>query len=139
MLSLKTHNVIDYIIAATLIAIPFLFGFSNIPTARNIFLVLGGGLATYSLITKYYYCLARIVPIGVHMTFDASAGLVLIAAPFAFGYRDALTTTQFTIHMIMGLGALSLVAITKTKTENSKTVEEKAEINRMAHHKIRHA
>lgn len=139
MLSLKTHNVLDYVIAVALIAAPFIFGFSDIPAARNVFLVLGGGLAAYSLITKYYYCIARIIPVGIHMVFDATAGLVLLAAPYFFDYRDQLTTLQFSIHVIMGLGAIGLVAVTKTRSEAAKTVEEKREIERMSHHHVRHA
>ncbi len=73
------------------------------------------------------------------MVFDATAGVVLMAAPFIFRYRDSLTTTQFAIHLIMGLGAVGLVTLTKTKTEASKTAEERSEIDRLAHHHVRHA
>lgn len=139
MVSLKIHNILDYVIAITLVAIPFVFGLTDIPSARNIFLVLGGGLAAYSLMTKYYYCLARIIPLGLHMTFDAIAGLVLMVSPFAFGYRDNLSSGQFAIHMIMGLGALGLVALTKTRSEAAKTIVERNEIERLSHHNVRHA
>jgi hypothetical protein len=132
MLSLKTHNILDYVIAVILIAIPFAFDFTDIVAARRTFLVLGGGLAAYSLITNYYYCLTRILPVGIHMILDASAGLLLLAAPFVFHYRDNLTDAQFSIHVIMGLGALALVAFTKTRSEASKTVEERFEIDRLA-------
>lgn len=138
MVSLKVHNVLDYIIALTLVAAPFLFGFSEIEAARNVFLILGVGLAAYSLITKYYYCIARILPVGVHMVFDAGAGLVVMAAPYIFGYRDFLTTTQFAVHIVMGLGAIGLVAVTKTRSEAAKTIEERREIDALSHHHPHH-
>jgi DNA integrity scanning protein DisA with diadenylate cyclase activity len=127
MMSLKTHNVFDYIIAVVLVLAPFLFGFSDIDAARNTFLILGFGLAAYSLITKYYYCIARIIPLGVHMIFDVSAGLVVLIAPYIFDYRESLTTLQFAVHVVMGIGAIGLVAVTRTRSEGAKTVEEKRE------------
>lgn len=142
MLSLKTHNVFDYLIAVVLVIAPFIFGFSDIDAARNTFLILGFGLAAYSLITKYYYCIARIIPLGVHMVFDASAGIVVLIAPYIFDYRASLSTFQFAVHIVLGLGAIGLVAVTRTRTEGSKTIEEKRDTlphsyNR--HHRPHHA
>ena len=125
MVSLKVHNILDYVIALVLVLSPFIFGFSDITAAKNIFLVLGFGLATYSLITKYYYCIARIIPVGVHMIFDSAAGVTLLAAPYLFDYRENLTELQFGVHVAMGVGAIGLVSLTKTRTEAAKTVEER--------------
>ncbi len=127
MISLKTHNIIDYVIAAILVFTPFVFGFSEIDAARNIYLILGLGLAAYSLMTKYYYCVARVIPLGVHMTFDAAAGVVLIISPYLFDYRADITAMQNAIHFVLGAGAIGLVGITRTRTEAAKTEQEKLE------------
>ena len=127
MLSLKAHNVLDYLIAAILVLAPFLFGFSNVPLANNLFLSLGLILAIYSLFTKYYYSIAKIIPIGAHMTLDLGLGLLLLVAPFVFNYRDQLTYGSFMVHVILGVGTIGFVALTRTRTEDAKTPEEKFE------------
>jgi hypothetical protein len=124
MLKLKTHNIMDYVIAVVLVLAPFLLGFSDVDRARNVFLTLGIGLAVYSLITKYYYSIAKIIPLGIHMILDCIAGVALMLAPSVFNYRELITDGQYAAHFIFGLGALALVALTRTRTEAAKTPEE---------------
>ncbi len=128
MIPLKPHNVLDYVIGALLVISPWLFGFADVLAARNVFLVLGAGLIVYSLLTNYYYAIVRVIPLGVHMTLDSLAGVVLILAPALFGYRDLLTTGQYAVHMIFGIGAIGLVALTRPRTEAAKTPAERAAI-----------
>jgi hypothetical protein len=125
MISLKTHNIMDYIIAATLVITPFLFNFSAISEAQNVFLILGFGLAAYSLLTKYFYSAAKLIPLGVHMILDAGAGLMVLLAPYLFNYRNQITNIQFAWHLILGLGAFILVGITRTRSEKDKTPQER--------------
>ena len=128
MIPLRIHNILDYVIAALLVLAPFVFGFSDIEIARDLFVVLGVGLASYSLITRYYYSLAKIIPVGVHMVFDTAAGAVILAAPYVTGYRENLTSLQLGVHLVMGLGAIGLVAVTKPRTESAMTIEEQRAI-----------
>ena len=67
MFTLKTHNIIDYVLGAFLLVSPWLFGFDQIVEARVLFLLSGVVLITYSLITNYYFSVARIIPLGVHI------------------------------------------------------------------------
>lgn len=129
MISLKAHNILDYVIGALLIVSPWIFGFNEIGTARNVYLLLGVGLIVYSSITNYYYSLAKVLPLGVHMTFDALAGIVLILSPALFGYRELLTDGQYAAHIVFGIGAVGLVALTRPRTEAAKTPAERAAIN----------
>lgn len=133
MIPLKTHNVIDYVVGALLALSPFIFGFSDVTMARNTFLVVGLGLIAYSSITNYHYSLAKVIPLGVHMVMDAVLGIVLILAPALFGYRELITDGQFALHFVFGVGALGLVAFTRTRTESAKTPIERAEIR---HHEV---
>ncbi len=134
MIPLKVHNVLDYFIGVALALSPYVFGFSEVEAARNVFLVLGLGLIAYSAITKYYYSVAKIIPIGVHMVMDALSGIVLILSPALFGYRDVITDGQFALHFVMGIGALGLVALTRTRTEEAKTPTQRAEIRHHSPH-----
>ena len=136
MIPLEVHNVVDYLVGVALALSPFVFGFSDVVAARNVFLVLGIGLVAYSAITNYYYSVAKIIPLGAHMVMDALAGIALILSPALFGYRELITDGQFAWHFVMGIGALGLVALTRTRTEEAKTPTQRAEIRhqRTSHH-----
>jgi hypothetical protein len=129
MIPLKAHNVLDYIIGAFLIVAPWVFGFAEVAAARNVHLWLGAGLIVYSLATNYYYSLIRVIPLGVHMTLDTLAGIFLILSPALFGYRTLLTDGQYAEHIVLGIGAIGLVALTRPRTEASKTPAERAAIS----------
>jgi len=116
MISLKIHNILDYVAGVALILCPPIFGFSDVMGARNLFLVLGFGLIGYSLITQYRYSIAKIIPIGVHMFLDVMAGLVLMVGPWLFDYRSMITTGQTALHFVLGLGIWALVAFTDKRT-----------------------
>src|SRR5690348_8373974 len=104
MMSLKTHNVLDYVGGVLLFLCPFLFGFANVGVARNVFLFAGFFLILYSLFTSYPYSLLKVIPLGVHMTLDVLMGLVVMLAPWVFNYRGFLTPGQEYLHYILGLG-----------------------------------
>ncbi len=119
MISLKVHNIADYIIGAILIFAPAIFGFSEIDAARNSFLFAGITLIGYSLFTKYRYALLRVIPLGVHMSLDVINGILVMLAPWIFGYREILTTGQEVVHYVLALGVFALVAFTQPKSESS--------------------
>ena len=128
MFTLKTHNIIDYVLGAFLLVSPWLFGFDQIVEARVLFLLSGVVLITYSLITNYYFSVARIIPLGVHMTMDAILGVLLILAPALFGYRGLITEAQYVAHALVGVGTVGLVALTKPKSEAAKSPVERISI-----------
>lgn len=117
---LKTHNILDYVVGAALILSPYLFGFSDVFAARNVFLALGFGLVAYSAVTKYYYSLAKWLALGPHMTLDVILGATLIVSPWLFSYNLLITDFQMALHWIFGLGAVLMVSLTKPKTEAEK-------------------
>lgn len=132
MISLRVHNVLDYVIGAILLISPWLFGFAQVEAARNVYIILGAGLITYSLLTNYYFAVARVIPLGLHMVFDFTAGIVLILAPTLIQYRYRISDGQYAVHALLGLGAVALVAFTRPRTENAKSPGERAAIAREA-------
>jgi hypothetical protein len=132
MISLRTHNILDYVVGVFLVVCPFLFGFSNIAPAVNLFMIGGITLIVYSLLTNYYYSLARVIPLGVHMMLDAMLGIFLILAPALFGYRELLTDGQYALHIVIGIGTVGMVALTHTRTETMKSPFERVGIAREA-------
>jgi hypothetical protein len=122
MIPLRVHNILDYVIGVALLAAPGIFGFSDIDAARNVFTFLGAALIGYSLFTRYRYSIAKVIPVGVHMTMDVISGLIVMIAPWLFGYSDLLTGGQTAVHFIFGLGAIALVTFTRTKTDTARIV-----------------
>jgi hypothetical protein len=118
MISLKSHNMLDYLLALTLIMTPFLFGFSHVLAARNVCLLLGLALALSGLCTSYYFSLLKFIPLSTHMLLDMAIGVVLILGPFIFNYAPRLTPGQLTWHWIMGLGVWAVVGLTSTRSRS---------------------
>ena len=84
----RVHAPLDYIVGAVLIALPWIFGFSEETTPTVISIVLGVGLIAYSLLTDYELGVWRIAPMSVHNLIDIVAGAFLAASPWIFGYAD---------------------------------------------------
>lgn len=120
MLSLKFHNIADYVGGFALIFLPALFGFAEIPAARYLFLSAGLGLIGYSLLTRYYYSMVKLIPLGVHMALDCALGVLLMMGPWVLEYRDLLSGGQEVLHYVAGMAAVGLVALSRAKTEEEK-------------------
>lgn len=87
MISTKIHGYIDYLMGALLIVSPWLFNFPE--GAATIFpIVLGAGTIVYSLMTDYELGLFKVLSMKVHLGIDLMAGILLIAAPWIFGFAD---------------------------------------------------
>jgi hypothetical protein len=120
MISLKTHNILDYLGGVLLILCPFFFGFVDIDAARTVFMAAGGFLILYSLMTRYYFAVVRVIPLGVHMTLDTAVGLFVILAPWIFGYRLLISAGQEYVHYVLGVLIFCMVGLTREKTEADK-------------------
>jgi hypothetical protein len=116
MIPIKVHNIVDYVAAAALIVCPYIFGFSDVPAARDLFIVLGLALAAYSAVTQYRYSLAKVIPLGVHMFLDVVVGFVLMIGPYSFNYRALISDGQTALHFILGLSLWALVALTRPQS-----------------------
>lgn len=134
-ISLRVHNILDYIVGAVLLLCPSLFGFSDIDTARNVFLTLGFGLIGYSLLTRYRYSVLKVIPIGLHMAMDVAAGVFAILAPYLLNYRGLLTGGQLAVHFVMGMGAIGLVILTRSRTEDVAAVRDPDEVPEVTSHR----
>jgi hypothetical protein len=117
MMSLRTHAFLDYIGGAILILSPFVSGFADLDIARNVTVLSGFILILYSLFTNYEGGMLKILPLGVHMTFDVILGAFIFMAPWILNYRDFLTLGQEYLHYALGIGAFLLVAFSHEKTE----------------------
>ncbi len=107
----RWHGILDYGAAAALLGAPFALGLSAGPRALSV--AAGGLLVAYSLLTDYALSLAKVFAVRTHLAFDLTAGVVLLAAPFVFGF-DGIARAYFAV---MGLGVFGAVAATNPDAE----------------------
>ena len=107
----RIHGIIDYLWGAALIASPYVLGFSGDVVATTIAWVFGLGAIAYSLLTDYELGVVRLVPMGLHLAFDAAAGGLLALLP-VFMRLDGRAAWTFAL-----FGLFSLAAGFLTRTE----------------------
>jgi hypothetical protein len=108
--SLFLHGVVEYAAAALFIAAPFLFGFES-DAATALAIVVGVVIIVLSASTDAPTGLAKAVPVEIHAIADFALAVLLIAAPFLFGFREEGTPTAFFI--VLGVLHLLLAIATR--------------------------
>lgn len=81
------HAYLDYPVALTLMAAPFLLGLgSSQPLA--LWLSVGTGIAALvlTLLTDHKLGVFRVLPYSIHLAVDALVGVVFLVAPIALGF-----------------------------------------------------
>lgn len=119
MISTKIHGYIDYMMGLLLIVSPMLF---NLPdgTASTLPVVLGIGTILYSLLTDYELGLFKVLPMKAHLGIDLVAGLLLIAAPWLFGFADQVIW-PFVILGVLEVGATLMTQKHPSYSDTAKT------------------
>ena len=104
------HAVLDYAMAGTLMAAPWLFGFSRNRKATMHAVGSGLGILGLSLFTRYPLGVVKLISFPAHGVVETLAGMMTATAPWLMGFsrdRSAKLT-----HVISGLGTLAVVAMT---------------------------
>jgi hypothetical protein len=102
------HGVLDYLSGLLLLAAPNLLGFASLGGAAAwVPRVVGLLILLQAMMTDYELGLMKLIPMSMHLTADYVVGIVLILAPFLFGfYDDSRTATATMIAMgVIGLAA----------------------------------
>jgi uncharacterized membrane protein HdeD (DUF308 family) len=110
---LRAHAAIEPVAAILLIAAPWLFGFSYNSTAKVVSIVFGVIMLISGSMTDWRLSLVRLIPLRVHFMTDVLLGMVLIIAPFVFGFSSNGAATRFMIIF----GALELLTAVSTRWE----------------------
>lgn len=119
-MSLKVHNILDYVAALFYFVAPFVFGFGDVVAAKNLFVTMGLVMMLSGLLTSNYYSLGRIIPLGVHLWMDVGVGMLIYLGPYFFGYLSDLTPPQFFLHILVGVFSVSHVVYTNVREEEWK-------------------
>jgi hypothetical protein len=102
-ISTKTHGLCDYLLGALTVASPWLFGFADDRTDRDIALIIGSAILFYSAVTNYEASVIGILPFAIHRLLDLLVG-ILLATAFTHITPDAKAGIPFAI-----LGVLLLL------------------------------
>ena len=103
------HAVADYAVGASLIAVALVVGGSSKAVAAGV--VVGAVVLAVSMLTKYPLGVVKVLPFTIHSAGDYLAAALLLAAPFALGFRD--TDSGLSIFYVAGgLAVLAVSLIT---------------------------
>jgi hypothetical protein len=112
----RIHGVLDYLVGAWLIAMPWVFGFGR--GAQTLVAVLMGGvILVYSMLTDYELAAVRLIPMTAHVGLDVLGGLFLAGSPWIFGFAE----TMIAPHLALGLLAVGVAVFTETTSSYEAT------------------
>jgi hypothetical protein len=109
---LFTHGLAEYGIGALSILAPFLFSFDS-NTASAVSILIGAAIIVLGFVTEAPTGVVRNLPIASHVVLDYVASLVILVAPFVFGFTDDAAATAYFI--LVGVGYLLLTIATRYK------------------------
>ena len=104
----QLHGMLDYPLAAILIAGPLVLDF-DYTAATVIALVFGAGAAVLAVATAWSTGIVKIIPPLVHGYADTLVTLALIVLPFAVGFSDHTSALVFYV-VVGGAGLLATLA-----------------------------
>jgi hypothetical protein len=105
----RIHGVLDYLVGALLIALPFLLDFGAgaqtwVPVA------LGAAAIVYSLFTDYELGVVKRLQMPAHLWLDGLSGVLLATSPWIFGFD----TEVWIPHVALGVLEIAVAVITDT-------------------------
>jgi hypothetical protein len=104
----QVHGVLDYPLAAVLIAGPLVLDF-DYTAATVIALALGGAATVLAVGTNWTTGIVRVIPPLLHGYVDVLATIALIVLPFAVGFSSRTNALLFYV-IVGGLGLLATLA-----------------------------
>jgi hypothetical protein len=103
ILSPQVHGVLDYPLAAVLIAGPLVLNFHN-TAATVIALVFGAGATVLAVGTAWSTGIVKVIPPLLHGYADIIVTVAMIVLAFALGLEDH--TAAFVFYLVVGAGGL---------------------------------
>jgi hypothetical protein len=106
----RVHGILDYLVAALLIALPWLAGFARGGAETWVPVGLGVLTLVYSALTDYETGLLRRLPMPTHLLLDGLAGVILAVSPWLFGFDQ----TVWLPHVLAGVWSILTATLTDT-------------------------
>jgi hypothetical protein len=108
------HGLLDYVIAALLIAAPFLFGF-DADAATALSIAAGVAVLMLGAFTAWTTGIVKSIPPVAHAMLDYGISALLIALPFLAGFSDDGGASAFFV--VVGVAGLVLTIATRFTPE----------------------
>jgi len=110
MISLKTHGILDYVGGLLITFSPWLFGFAKLGGAPLFVpLCIGSMQLVMAIFSNHPLGLFKVFPMQLHLVIDMIAGVLLIAAPWFYGFYHFV----FLPHLLLGMVSLFAGLFTK--------------------------
>jgi hypothetical protein len=116
----QVHGVLDYPLAAILIAGPLVLDF-DYTAATVIALALGGAATVLAVGTNWTTGIVKVIPPLLHGYVDVLATVALIVLPFAVGF--SYRTNALLFYVIVGAGGLAATLATRFESPRSLRAE----------------
>ena len=94
-LPLRMHAMIEPVAGILLIAAPWIFGFSDVDSATTLSVIIGVAVLLTGMSTRWRWSLVKLIPLRTHFMMDVAIGILLIAAPWIFGFGDEGGAARF--------------------------------------------
>ena len=117
-ISTRTHGVLDYVVGALLIVVPYILGFADGTAAQWVPQVLGLVAIGGALLTDYELGVMRVIPMPVHLMIDVASGALLALSPWLFGFSDRVLWP----HLIVGILEIGAGLMTRTAPDGATGV-----------------
>ena len=114
-ISTRTHGVLDYVVGALLIVVPYILGFADGTAAQWVPQLLGLVAIGGAMLTDYELGVMRVIPMPVHLMIDIGSGALLALSPWLFGFSDRV----FWPHLLVGLMEIGAGLTTRTVPEGT--------------------
>ena len=119
VLSTRVHGIIDYLMGALLILLPFIGGFATGGAKQWVPIILGVAIIGQSLLTRYELSLVPVIPMSMHLMADIAVGILLAASPWLFGFAG----TVYAPHLILGIMEIGVALITRATPDTAPLAE----------------
>jgi hypothetical protein len=118
-ISTSVYGFLNYVIAITLMASPWLFGFSHVGGASFFLpLVFGWLQLIMAIFSKHQFGFMNVFPVSMHCFIDVVGGSFLLASPFVYDYSSQVFWPQ----LILGALVFFLGVFTKTSSLTDEPV-----------------
>lgn len=110
LISLKIHGILDYAAGLVITFSPWLFGFAKLGGAPLYLpLCLGSMQLVMAVFSNHPLGIFKIFPMQLHLLIDMFVGIILIAAPWIYGFYHFV----FLPHLLLGITSFTAGLITE--------------------------
>ena len=117
----QIHALLDYPVALSLAAMPFILGLGEAnPAAKWLSVATGAAAFVLTVLTDHETGVIRVLPFRLHVAVDRLVGLTFLAAPFALGF-DGLDAAYYWANAIAVLTVTVVLVAPETASARRAT------------------